>query len=134
MKIDTARIRNAANSDPEFKIAARFWTAALRIEIGVQGYLLEVRDGVIVRFMDASEDDAHSIRIAAPTESWSKFLERVPRPFLHDLGAAVTREGFALEGDLMSFWPYYPAMRRLFDVMREVGPHNSKTMTNAALR
>ena len=132
--IDTTRIREAANADPEFRIAARFWNGAIRIEIGERAYTLEVCDGAIVRFASASNGHAHSVRIAAPEEAWRKFLEPVPRAFFHDLGAAVTREGFVLEGDLMSFWPYYPAMRRLFDVMRQLHAGKSRGSANGALR
>jgi hypothetical protein len=32
----------------------------------------------------------------------------------------MTHHGFALEGDLERFYPYYPAARRLFEILREV--------------
>jgi hypothetical protein len=132
--IDTERILEAANTDREFRIAARFWSTVIRIEFGARAYTLEVRDGSIRRFAPASDDDAHEVRIAAPEDAWAKFLEPVPQPFFHDLSAAVMREGFVLEGDLMWFWPYYPAVRRMFDVMRALGAASSRGSANAAHR
>lgn len=32
--VDTERFTEALNLDPEFKIAARFWNAIVRLEIG----------------------------------------------------------------------------------------------------
>ncbi|MGW4334109.1 hypothetical protein ACWEK5_14930 [Rhodococcus koreensis] len=128
--VDTERFTEALNLDPEFKIAARFWNATVRLEIGDETYVLVIRDGRLDsmgapagnNLMTVSRN--YDIEISAPVEEWSKFFERVPRPFYQDLFSAVTRHNFRYGGDMKMFFAYYAALRRLFDFMR--------TFTNVA--
>jgi hypothetical protein len=60
------------------------------------------------------------IVITAPVEDWKKFLERIPKPFYVDLFGATIYHGFRVGGDMASFYAYYPAVRRLFDIMRSL--------------
>jgi hypothetical protein len=117
---DLNAITSAANSDGEFKLAARLWNADLRFEVGAEGYLMRVRDGRISEFSkaDASKWD---VKISAPENDWRELLKPVPKPFFQDLMAAMTRQGFKLEGDLPGFNPYYRATCRLFELMRKAG-------------
>lgn len=106
-----------ANRDPEFRIAARFWDCALRIEAGSFGRTLRIEGGQIVA-VDAAEGD-WDLRIAAPPEEWAPLLEPVPRPFYQDLWGAMTHHGFELAGDLeRHLFPYYSAVRRLLEILR----------------
>ena len=128
--VDTERFTEALNLDPEFKIAARFWNATVRLEIGDETYVLVIRDGRLDsmgapagnNLMTVSRN--YDIEISAPIEEWSKFFQRVPRPFYQDLFSAVTRHNFRYGGDMKMFFAYYAALRRLFDFMR--------TFTNVA--
>ena len=52
-------------------------------------------------------------------EEWEHLLERVPRPLHQDLFAGITLGRFQLEGDRDAFYAYYPAVRRLVDLVRE---------------
>ena len=115
-----SRIPQAANSDAEFQLAARFWNGAIRLDAGDTTYLLKVREGRVAAFAVAgpSEAEEFDVRISAPREDWDELLRPVPRPFYQDLMAAVWRQGFKLEGDLLGFAPYYQAMNRLFELMR----------------
>jgi|BogFormECP04_OM1_1039644.scaffolds.fasta_scaffold25677_2 hypothetical protein len=114
---DTNAITSAANSDGEFKLAARLWNADIRFEVGPEAYLLRMREGRISEFskIDAPKWD---VKISAPESDWRELLQPVPRPFYQDLMAAVTRQNFKLEGDLLGFNPYYRATCRLFELMR----------------
>ena len=118
------RLQTAANNDPEFRIAARFWDTVLRITMGDTAHLLYIRDGQMtaVRPWDPMQQvwTSWQVSITAPAEDWSKFLAPLPPPFYQDLWGATLHHGFTVEGDLASFYPYYPAMRRLFDLMRAV--------------
>jgi hypothetical protein len=115
---DTHAITLAANSDGEFKLAARLWNADLRFEIGAEPYLLQIREGRISEFSkaDASKWD---VKISAPESDWRELLRPIPKPFYQDLMAAMTRQGFKVEGDLLGFNPYYRATCRLFELMRQ---------------
>ena len=114
---DANTITSAANSDGEFKLAARLWNADVRIEVGSEAYLMRMRDGRISEFskVDAPKWD---VKISAPESDWRELLKPVPKPFYQDLMAAMTRHGFKVEGDLLGFNPYYRAVCRLFDLIR----------------
>ncbi len=114
--IDPTRIRDAANADPEFQIAARHWDAVLRIDAGAEVHLLQVRAGEAVE-ADPGAAFAFDVRIAAPAATWDEMLAAVPRAFYHDLFAAAARHGVVLEGDTEA---YYPAIRRLLELMRAI--------------
>ena len=47
---DPNSITAAANSDGEFKLAARLWNADLRFEVGAEPYLMRIREGRISEF------------------------------------------------------------------------------------
>ncbi len=123
MLFDPERVRARANDDPEFTIAARDWNMKLRIDVGDTPYVVEIRDGRITSFAAVDSAQASRVRhdalIAAPIDDWREFLRPAPRPFFQDLFAALEREHFRLEaGDPFHFLAYYPAARRLFDIMR----------------
>ena len=42
----------------------------------------------------------------------------MPRPFYQDVASALFRHGFALGGDVESFFAYHAALRRLIAVLR----------------
>ncbi|PQP25487.1 hypothetical protein [Rhodococcus opacus] len=122
--VDTEQFTEALNLDPEFKIAARFWNAIVRLEIGDETYVLAIRDGRLDSMAPPEGNNLmtvarnYNIEISAPIEEWSKFFQRVPRPFYQDLFSAVTRHNFRYGGDMKMFFAYYAALRRLFDFMR----------------
>ncbi len=115
---DTNTIISAANSDGEFKLAARLWNADVRFEVGPDAYLMRMRDGRINEF-SKSESGQYDVKISAPESDWSELLKPVPKPFYQDLMAAMTRHGFKVEGNLLGFNPYYRATCRLFELMRK---------------
>ena len=123
MLFDPERVRARANDDPEFTMAARFWNVTLRLDVGETPYLLEIRDGRIAGFVALGAEQAarlgYDTRITAPAGEWAEFLRPAPRPFFQDLFAALEREHFHLEAnDSFHFMAYYPAARRLFEIMR----------------
>lgn len=112
----------AANSDGEFQLAARLWNADVRLDVGEQAYLLRMREGRIADFESLQPAQLSAVRsdvrIFAPDSDWQELLRPVPKPFYQDLMAAMTRQGFQVEGDLVGFRPYYRAVNRLFELMR----------------
>lgn len=123
---NAAAATEIANSDGEFQIAARFWNANLRLdardESGDVSYLLRIRDGRIVEFtrLDSAPKVDCDVTISAPLVDWREMLKPVPKPFFQDLMAAMTRQGFRVEGDLLGFNPYYRATCRLIEIMRNL--------------
>ncbi len=115
----------AANDDGEFKLAARLWNADVRLEAGDDAYVVRVRDGRVIEFapVDASNGAAsHDVCISAPQNDWRELLRPAPKPFYQDLMAAVSRQNFKIQGDVVGFYPYYRAINRLFELMRNLNP------------
>jgi len=122
MTLTFPTLQEAANGDPEFRLAARFWNTALRLEIGKEALLIHIEKGQISEIITGHQAFAFltpvNIVVSASTDEWQKFFERIPKPFYVDLWGAVTHHGFKVGGDMESLYAYYPAVRRLFDIMR----------------
>ncbi len=118
LPFDSSRLVEAANGDGEFRLAARLWTGALRLDSGGDAYLLSITDGACTGFATAEPGDVFDLRVAATPEQWDAMLEPEPRPFFHDLYAARTWQGVVFEGDQERWAPRYPAVRRLLEIMR----------------
>ncbi len=117
---DVARLRAALNEDPEFRLMSRFWTTRLLVRVGEQPYLLAIRDGEVEEI--ASEltiFDPWEIEVTGPEDGWEKLLRKEPPPFYQDLFPAILHHGFTMGGYLEGLFAYYPAVRRMIDVMRD---------------
>jgi hypothetical protein len=114
----------AANDDPEFKLAARLWNADLRFGADEEVYLMSIREGRITAFSQLLGAEAAKaaieMRISGSKAGWRELLRPIPKPFFQDLMSAVTRENFQLDGDLIAFYPYYRAACRLLEIMRTI--------------
>lgn len=116
------KLHEVANNDPEFRLAARFWNTALRLEMGDEALLLRIENGQIAEVLSGAQVFAFltpvHLVVSAPASEWQKFLERIPKPFYVDLWSAMTHHGFKVGGDMESLYAYYPAVSRLFNIMR----------------
>jgi hypothetical protein len=117
--IDIDNFYASVNNDPEFLIAARFWDILFRIDMEEDTIILKIQDGKIADVnRRPARDDPWAFKISAPAQEWEKFLKPIPTPFYHDIFAASIHHGFVCEGDLESMYAYYPAIRRMFEIMR----------------
>lgn len=118
--VDLSRWRDAVDHDAEFRLAARFWSGRVRLGMGDRAILVRVADGRLVD-VDAEPTpfDPFDFEIAAPEEDWREFLRPVPRPFFQDVFAASVHHRFRMGGDLDSLYAYYPATRRMLELMRD---------------
>ena len=115
-----ATVKAKVNSDGEFARHARFWTATIRLGIGHRNVKLGIDNGavdVIERWPGGMGVD---LAIQAPDADWDALLSAQPPPFYQDLYPASLHHGFDVVGSLTDYCAYYPAIRRLIDVMREV--------------
>ncbi|HLY38719.1 MAG TPA: hypothetical protein VKU61_11835 [Candidatus Binatia bacterium] len=108
-----------ANRDGEFRIAARLWNATLRLDVGERSVELAVSDGAIVSAAPCGRTNRCVASVSGAAEEWDELLARVPRPLHQDLFGGITLGRFQLEGDVEAFYAYYPAVRRLVDLVRE---------------
>lgn len=117
--VHPAQLQAAANTDPEFRMAARYWNATLSLESFAHALRVEIADGQIVGCREGDPGQPAAITVVASEEGWAEFLAPVPRPFYQDLlGGCVQHHGFAVTGDLLSLSAYYQASQRLFAIMR----------------
>lgn len=113
------RVIEEANRDGEFRIAGRLWNATLRFDVGERSVELAVGDGEIVTATPCDRTRRCDASVSGPAEDWDELLARVPRPLHQDLFGGITLGRFQLEGDAEAFYAYYPAVRRLIDLVRE---------------
>lgn len=121
-QIDLTRLREELDSDSEFRLHLRYLTAAIRIVVGeTQKFTIQVRDGLVIEIdPEVTLFDSYSVLLKGTDEQWNELLAAVPGPFYQDFFPASLRHGFCLEGDLETIMAYYPALRRLGDLMRSV--------------
>jgi hypothetical protein len=111
----------AANEDGEFAVAARMWDADVVFVSGADAVKMSVRDGKIASVTAAAADATATVRVSGPEDGWRKMLQPVPPPFYQDLFGAGIHHGFLIDGEIESVYPYYPALRRLVELLRENG-------------
>ena len=125
--LDWERLKDSANGDGEFRLHARFWTGTLKIANGPHSTRIDLRDGVISAIEPWFASLAGDLSISAPPAEWDALLAATPRPFYQDLYAATIHHGFTAAGNRTHFCAYYPALRRLVELMREVKNANEAT-------
>ena len=112
-------LADRANADGEFRIAARDWNAHIALRCGASTRVVHIAGGRVANVAPPSEGEAPSLCIAAPEDDWARFLEPLPRPFYQDLWAAWVHHEFDITGDVAGMYAYYPALRRLLELLRE---------------
>lgn len=117
------QFQSALNEDGEFKIAGRFLDGALKLHFADEALLLKFRDGRLVSMSTPSLFDTADVVIKGPLSSWQEFLQAKPRPFFHDMFAAIVRQQFEWSGNSETFFAYYGAFRRMFQIMRDHAIH-----------
>ncbi|HVO27669.1 MAG TPA: hypothetical protein VMW56_29010 [Candidatus Margulisiibacteriota bacterium] len=107
------------DTDGEFRLAARQWTATLRLDVGDESHAIRIEDGRLRSVTPCEAARDCDVFITADRGIWEQMLEPRPRPFYQDLLAAAAHHGVVLNSDLLEIAPYYPALRRLLEILRE---------------
>ncbi len=119
---DIDRLVTRCRADGEFTLAARFWSGTLRFDLGFTAFELVLEDGRIVEARapkgDLPAGPGH-LAYNGPEDVWRRVLMPVPPPLHNDLAPALL-SGVWQEGDVETGWQYYPAARRVVDLMREL--------------
>jgi hypothetical protein len=106
-----------ANADPEFRYAARFWNATLRLDVGAASFRVRIEDGRVAETAPCGGAEACDLFVSAPEADWRELLAPTPRPFYQDLYGAQIHHGVRLPEDPVVYAAYYPALRRLLRAM-----------------
>ena len=121
MKLEELMLRAlpaAANDDGEFAIAARMWDADVIFASDGSAVKMSIAAGRITDVARATAASDAPIRISGPDAGWQKMLAPLPPPFYQDLFGASIHHGFTIEGKVEDIYPYYPALRRLIELLR----------------
>jgi hypothetical protein len=122
--LDTEKFVEAVNDDPEFRIAGRFWDATIKLVVGDEIAIIKIRDGQVKDVFEPAgrnymiQVHEYDVFVSAPAAEWAQFFVDEPKPFYHDLFAAVTRHDFDWGGDVRLWFAYYGALRQMFWIMR----------------
>ena len=117
--IDWDVLARRVNEDGEFRLASRFWNASVRLDLGPESRWLCFREGELREVASCEGEAPCDLQISAPAEEWECLLAPVPRPFYQDLLGAQLHHGFQLSADPIDYAAYYPALRRLVEILRE---------------
>ena len=118
--LDWQRVKARANGDDEFRIHARFWDSVVKLGVGDASYRMTVASGQITEIEPWFATVACNLATQAPEDDWDALLESIPKPFYQDLYPATVHHGFDVVGDAQHYCAYFPAIRRLVEIMREV--------------
>ena len=118
--LDWDAVRVRANEDGEFRLHARLWNATVRLGMGRRNYRMHIAEGSVASIERWPGGVATDLAIRAPETDWEAMLAETPRPFYQDLYAAAIHHDFDVAGDTANYCAYYPAVRRLIEIMREV--------------
>lgn len=123
--IDWSALPERTNADPEFRLAARHWTATLRLDVGDEAHALAIEDGEVREIRAGDPREEVDLFVSASAAEWEELLAPVPRPFYQDLTAASIHHGVRLPQDQEAYAAYYPALRRLIQLMRDAKAEGS---------
>jgi len=119
--LNSDQFRKAVNTDPEFKIAARYMTKDACIEVGEVRCIVKFRDGIVSQIKtEATFADPWDFAIRGSVDAWEKFLQLVPPRFYDGLFAGMIRGNFRIDGDTISAFSHFWAITRLLDIFREL--------------
>lgn len=127
-----------AAADREWTTTARYWTGHIDLAVGGEAARVVVERGAVVRIdrdveaprrparaeggpgdvqAGASGPQTCDVSIHIPPETWAGMLAAIPRPFCQDWMSA-RRHGLRVGGSVETFYQYYPALRRLLELLR----------------
>jgi hypothetical protein len=111
------QLKQRLQGDAEFRLAARFWSATLRLDMGKASHRLRFEDGNLVDVAPCNGDSACDLFVTASEAEWRELLAPVPRPYYQDLFGAQFQHGVRLPEDPLAYAAYYPALRRLLQLL-----------------
>jgi hypothetical protein len=129
---ETAHVRDAINSDPEFRLASRFFSKDILLIVGEAKCIVKLRDGNVTEIKgNPTFMNPWSFFIKGSAEAWQKFLQPIPPPTFTDLYGCMSRQHFELGGDIEAAFAHYWALTRMLDVLRELENESARTLPPA---
>ncbi|KWX67592.1 hypothetical protein [Mycobacterium sp. NAZ190054] len=121
-RLDLHALEHQLRHDPEFVLNSHQLTATIRVIIGTtQSFQIIVGNGSLTEIdPEVTPFDPYDIQLAGTDEHWTQLLAVIPPAFYQDFYPAMVHHGFRIEGDMETIMAYYPAIRRLGDLLRTV--------------
>lgn len=89
------------NTDPALVRRGRYLSTTFMLEVGEVQYLVDVRQGKIVRIQKGPfVMESWTFAIRAPAQVWQRFWRKIPDPGYHDIFALLRKAKIRFEGDL----------------------------------
>jgi pimeloyl-ACP methyl ester carboxylesterase len=104
-----------AAADGELRLAVRYWTGGIRLQIGEAVTGFTVVDGGIQPAVPSPGVDV--ISLSGPEEVWAPMLEATPPRFANAV-AVMVGMGLQLDADPLRYWQYLPALERAIELLR----------------
>jgi pimeloyl-ACP methyl ester carboxylesterase len=119
MSIFPPELADWCAGDGEFRLLARHWTGRLVLHCEEERFGLQLADGEPSPSQgpDATANEPGQLSVSAPAEVWRRLLEEIPPPYLNDVMPAQAF-GLTFGGHRETQWQYYPALRRLIELLR----------------
>ena len=115
------RLQDTMNHDPEFKLAARFLSEDILLEMEDSQCIFKIRDGVVTGIDPAPHSrDPWDFSLKASAESWEKLLRSPPPPFFTGFNAVMVRGNLQIAGNIEVAFAYFWALNRMLDLMRQL--------------
>jgi pimeloyl-ACP methyl ester carboxylesterase len=111
----------ACAADGEFRIAARFWTGGLRLEMEKRTLAITLVDGAPT-VGDPGVGGRGVITLAAADEVWTQLLAGRPPRFFNDTFNLIMSGRVELGADEVLHAQYYPAVMRGLELLRPADP------------
>jgi pimeloyl-ACP methyl ester carboxylesterase len=108
-------------ADGEFRIASRFWTGGLRLEMGDRAIGFCIVDGAPTN-SEAREDAPGVITISGAQAVWRSLLAARPPRFFNDLFNLTGSGQVTVRADPVLYAQCYPAVMRALELMRPSDP------------
>lgn len=122
LPLDLVTLENALRDDAEFRLQTRYLTTTFRFVIGeLQTFSVVICNGAVTKIDNVvTAFDGFQIQFAGNQAQWQALLAPEPEAFFQDFFPAMLHHGFRIEGDMESIMAYYPAIRRMQDLLRQV--------------
>jgi pimeloyl-ACP methyl ester carboxylesterase len=111
----------ACAGDGEFRIAARFWTGGLRLEIGEAVAAVSLANGA-VGAGDPGRDAPGVITLSGEPAVWAQLLAARPPRFYNDIFNLAPTGQIAVQAEPVLYAQYYPAAMRALELLRPADP------------
>lgn len=114
------QLADRVNADAHLVNRGRYLTTTFLLEVGDDGYLIQVAEGRIANVKPGPfVSPSWSFALRAPREAWEKFWQPVPPPGYNDLIALSKYRRLLIEGDVRIFMTH---LRYFKDMMATLRP------------